>query len=103
VLFLLLRVPLDQVMEEYLLTNTELLPALQPWLDQFAASGGDPQLLVPVLGVQESYLEAALEQVRASFGTIEEYAATGLGLSPATLQKLRDRLVEKDLGGHSDS
>jgi protein-tyrosine phosphatase len=94
VLFLLLGVPGEQVMEEYLLTNTELLPTLQPWLDQFEASGGDPRLLIPVLGVQESYLEAALEQVRATYGTAEEYAATGLGLSPDTLAALRAKLVD---------
>jgi len=94
VLFLLLGVPDDQVLEEYLLTNTELLPMVQPWLDQFAAGGGDPELLMPVLGVQESYLEAALGQMEESFGTVEDYVTTGLGLSPSTLEALRTRLLE---------
>ena len=31
------------------------------------------------------------------FGTVEEYAATGLGLSPATIDRLRNRLVEPDV------
>ena len=43
VLFLLLGVPEEEVMEEYLLTNTELLPMIQPWIDQFRENGGDPQ------------------------------------------------------------
>ena len=30
------------MLEEYLLTNTELLPMVQPWLDQFAASWWRP-------------------------------------------------------------
>ncbi len=100
VLFSLLGVTDDVVMEEYLLTNTDLLPAVQPWIDQFAEAGGDPALLMPILGVQPSYLEAALEEMRATFGTVEEYAATGLGLSPATLDRLRERLVETDVAGH---
>ena len=79
--------------EEYLLTNTELLPALQPWLDQFEAAGGDPALLVPVLGVQESYLAAALDEMRTTYGSVEAYVIQGLGLSPETVAALRERLV----------
>jgi protein-tyrosine phosphatase len=94
VLFRLLGVPENEILEEYLLTNTELLPMVQPWMDQFAAGGGDPELLVPILGVQESYLEAASAQMEESFGTVEDYLTTGLGLSPAVLDALRKRLLE---------
>jgi protein-tyrosine phosphatase len=94
VLFQLLGMPDDVVMEEYLLTNAELLPAVQPWLDQFRDSGGDPALLMPVLGVQASYLEAALEEMRTTYGTVEEYAGTALGLSPVLIDALRTRLLE---------
>ena len=93
VLLLLLGVPEEQVREDYLLTNTEVLPMVQPWLDQFAAAGGDPELLMPVVGVQESYLDAALAQMEESFGTLEDYLLDGLGLSPATLATLRERLI----------
>jgi protein-tyrosine phosphatase len=95
VLFRLLGVPDEQVLEEYLLTNTELLPMVQPWMDQFAAGGGDPQLLMPILGVQESYLEAAFAQMQESFGAVEDYLVTGLGLSPTTLEALRDKLLKR--------
>ena len=94
VLFRLLGVPEDQILEEYLLTNTELLPMVQPWMDQFAAGGGDPQLLLPILGVQESYLDAASTQMEESFGTVEDYLTTGLGLSPEVLDALRTRLLQ---------
>ncbi len=93
-LLLLLGVSMEHVREDYLLTNTDLLPMVQPWIDQFRDNGGDPALLLPVLGVQESYLEAAVEEMHASFGTIEEYAVTGLGLSADTLTALRTRLVD---------
>jgi protein-tyrosine phosphatase len=93
VLFRLLGVPEDQVLEEYLLTNTELLPTLQPWMDQFAASGGDPQLLIPILGVQESYLAAATKQMEESFGSVEDYVTEGLGVSPETIEALREKLL----------
>ena len=93
-LFLLLGVPEDSVLEEYLLTNTDLLPTLQHWLDAFRDNGGDPDLLLPILGVQPSYLEAALEEVRREYGGIEEYFTEGLGLSPATVATLRKQLVD---------
>ncbi len=92
-LFLLLGVPEDSVLEEYLLTNTDLLPTLQHWLDAFRDNGGDPDLLLPILGVQPSYLEAALEEVRREHGGIEEYFTEGLGLSPETIATLRTKLV----------
>jgi len=98
VLLRLLGVPDEQVREDYLLTNTELLPMVQPWIDQFAAGGGDPQLLMPILGVQESYLEAAFAQMEESFGGVEDYFLTGLGLSPAQLQDVRTRLVSEPNG-----
>jgi protein-tyrosine phosphatase len=92
-LFLLLGVPEDAVLEEYLLTNTDLLPTLQHWLDAFRDNGGDPDMLLPILGVQPSYLEAALEEVRREYGDIESYFSEGLGLSPVTIAALRTRLL----------
>jgi protein-tyrosine phosphatase len=43
------------VMADYLLTNDELLPQLEPIFDRFRAGGGDPSVLRPVLGVDASY------------------------------------------------
>jgi protein-tyrosine phosphatase len=80
-------------MEEYLQTNVDLLPKVQPWLDHFRAVGGDPALLWPIVGVQESYLESALEQVQTQYGDIEGYVTEGLGLSEDTVATLRSALV----------
>lgn len=93
-LLLLLGVSGEDVMAEYLLTNTDLRPMTQPWLDQFSAAGGDPQLLLPIIGVQESYLESALEQMRSAYGDIEGYFTEALGLSNETVASLRSALVE---------
>lgn len=94
VLLMLLGVGEDEVMREYLLTNAELLPALQPVLDEFAARGGDPQLLIPVLGVEPGYLEAALAEVRARHGSLDGYLRDGLGLTDQTVAGLREQLTE---------
>jgi Tyrosine phosphatase family len=51
---LLLGVSTDDVFADYLPTNDQLHPALQPLLGQFRSIGGDPDLLKPVVGVQKN-------------------------------------------------
>jgi protein-tyrosine phosphatase len=93
-LLMLLGVADDDVMRDYLLTNEELMPVMQNVLDQFAAAGGDPELLLPVVGVEEDYLDAALDEMRTKYGTIEEYFATALGIDAPVQDALRDAFVE---------
>ncbi|MHB1594241.1 MAG: tyrosine-protein phosphatase [Streptosporangiaceae bacterium] len=84
----------DDVMLDYLRTNRDLLPALQPLLDRFARAGGDPSLLRPVLGVQRAYLDTAITEMRSRFGSIEGYVRDGLGLPADTIAALRAALTE---------
>ena len=92
----LLGVSEEDVRKDYLLTNQQLVPALQPVFDQFAAAGGDPALLLPILGVQTEYLDAAFDEMRSEFSSIEGYFADGLGIDEAGQQHLRSSLVERD-------
>ena len=93
-LLLLLGADEQTVRDDYLQSNTDLLPALQPLFDLAAAQGITADLLLPVLGVRESYLDAALDQVDSRFGSIEGYFTTGLGLNSGTLDALRSRLID---------
>ena len=93
-LLMLLGVSDDDVMADYLLTNEELMPVMQAVLDKFEAAGGDPQLLLPVVGVEADYLDAALEEMQAEYGTIERYFTEALGIDAAAQQTLRDEFVE---------
>ena len=92
-LLLLLGVSEDDVFREYLLTNDQLLPHLEPVFDAFAAIGGDPHLLYPVLGVERRYLQASLDEMRAVFGDIGTYFAEGLGIDSGTQDELRRSLT----------
>ena len=91
---LFLGVAEEDVFHDYLLTNRDLLPALKPLFDKFAAAGGDPHLLEPVLGVEPAYLHAAIDEMRTRFGSVEGYFTDGLGLGAATQEALRRALVE---------
>ncbi|WP_129658658.1 tyrosine-protein phosphatase [Rothia halotolerans] len=93
-LLLVLGVDHDDVVDDYLRTNRDLLPALRPLFDRFARAGGDPDLLVPALGVKEQYLETALDEARSRYGGVAGYFRDGLGLAEEELEALREVLVE---------
>lgn len=93
-LLMLLGVSRDDVLTEYLLTNEQLVPTLKPLIDQFAAAGGDPDLLTPVVGVQKEYLDTGIDEMEKRYKTIENYFTDGLGLGSAIIDKLRSDLIE---------
>jgi len=93
-LLTLLGVAEHDVYREYLLTNEQLLPALEPLFRRFEAHGAPRELLVPVLGVDRSYLDEAFSAMRAEYGTIERYFAEGLGITDAEQALLKERLLE---------
>jgi protein-tyrosine phosphatase len=94
-LLMLLGVPDAAVMEDYLLSGPRLLPVVRPMVGAFAARGGDPELLWPLVGVRPDYLGSALDEVHRLFGSIEGYFAEGLGLDAPTRAAIRATLVER--------
>lgn len=95
-LLLLLGVPEQTVMEDYLLSDARLAPTRATFLARFRAQGHDPALLLPFMVVRAAYLEVALGEMRTRYGTIERYFDEGLGLGAATRRALHDALVEPD-------
>ncbi|MFT4200244.1 tyrosine-protein phosphatase [Gordonia sp. (in: high G+C Gram-positive bacteria)] len=89
----LMGVDRDDVYRDYLLTNERLLPALQPVFDRFAAAGGDPALLRPLLGVESLYLDAAFDEVTTSYGSLERYVDEALGIDGAAQEALREKFL----------
>ncbi len=97
-LLTLLGVGEGDVYQDYLQTNADLLPALEPVLQRAEAQGVDRELLLPVLGVRESYLAAAFTQMREQFGGIQGYAREGLGLSARDERRLRELYLSDSEG-----
>ncbi|GAA4761710.1 MULTISPECIES: tyrosine-protein phosphatase [Streptomyces] len=52
------------------------------------------ELLNPLFDARASYLEAAFEAIDDTWGGTERYLSEGLGLSPATRERLRGRLLD---------
>ncbi|MGW5382874.1 tyrosine-protein phosphatase [Nocardia sp. NPDC003963] len=77
VLLTVLGVDRATVTEDYLLSN-----------HYRAAAPGDP-----VGGVQREWLDAAFDQVARSYGSFDRYVSEGLGLSPAQIEALKQRML----------
>jgi protein-tyrosine phosphatase len=92
-LLTLLGVPVEDVYREYLLTNDQLVPALEPIVTAFTRAGGDPQQLWTVLGVDRAYLDRAFAAVDEEYGSIADYFADGLGIDAQAQDELRDRYL----------
>jgi protein-tyrosine phosphatase len=94
-LLTLLRVPEQQVYEDYLRSNEYILPPYQKFIDQFVAGGGEPSIPQDLLGVKAAYLKVSFDEMHAKYGTVEAYFADGLGIDDAGQQRLRDRFLAK--------
>ncbi|MGW5847415.1 tyrosine-protein phosphatase [Streptomyces sp. NPDC055254] len=51
------------------------------------------ELLAPLFDARAEYLNAAFETIDEQWGSVERYLAEGLGLTPETLARLRERLL----------
>ncbi|WP_405386848.1 tyrosine-protein phosphatase [Streptomyces sp. NBC_01102] len=52
------------------------------------------ELLNPLFGAHSDYLDAAFTAIEETWGNTDRYLTEGLKLTPATREKLRERLVE---------
>ena len=84
------------IMNDYLATNQYEAGQIAAELAAIRAAKGDAAaaIVAPTLGVQSSFLQAALDQVVASYGSMDAYLTQGLGLSQADIYVLRAKLVD---------
>jgi protein-tyrosine phosphatase len=93
VILTLLGVPPSTVMQDYLLSNTYYFDSAAT---QRLVKGQTPAqtgTLTAVLDVSPTYLQSGLDQVARSYGSMYDYVVKGLGVSPATVTKLRNKLL----------
>lgn len=105
----------DEIMKDYLASNTYSADRIKASLDAIAkAAGGGAAgeyaraIYAPLMGVQASFLQAGLDQVATSYDSMDAYLKQGLGLSQADIYVLRAKMVyyqtlpgENDLSGNS--
>ncbi|MFB7585631.1 tyrosine-protein phosphatase [Streptomyces sp. NPDC056169] len=94
-LLTLLGVPTAEARADYLASNT-IRAAYDAQVREGLRQGGfmqNPDLIVPLQEVRPEYLDTALDQVRASYGSLARYYSVGLGLEFRDVLALRERLV----------
>ena len=92
----LLGVPIDEVMADFMRTNSYTLPQFRSKIDEFAAAGGERAIAEAILGVKPEYLEASFDEMRKLYGTIVRYFSEGLGIDSAGQYALRKLYIEHE-------
>lgn len=93
-----LGVSQDDIMNDYLRTNGESrieqrLPEVAAQFRQTSGFDLDPDLLRHVLGVHESYLEAAFDRIEDECGSLDAYVNDRLGITPEQRSRMTVRLT----------
>lgn len=92
-LLLTVGVPLADVVEDYLRSNAAVERRLSA-MEHLRGDGFEPEVLVPLLGVHADYIGTALATADEEYGSFGNYLDSGLGISPAEIDRLRVHLLE---------
>ena len=88
-----LGVPYATVREDFLLSNNALgMQGLSGTISPYLAKL-QPDVVQPLVGVEGEYLDAAFDQLRKDYGSVENYLAQELGIGPAQLAVLKRRML----------
>ena len=93
----LLGVHRDDMVEDYLLTNTAVdlvgrAPSIARQLHKMTGRVASDDAVVAFLGVEPAYLEAAFAEVEARHGSLDAYLAQALGVDAALRARIEARL-----------
>ncbi|WP_052246230.1 tyrosine-protein phosphatase [Leclercia adecarboxylata] len=81
----------DDIMANYLATNDYTAARLNATVAMLPASM--KETYAALMGVRANWLQAGLDQVVASYGSMDSYLKDGLGLDQATIYVLRGKMV----------
>jgi len=86
----LMEVPEESIYENYLLSCDYIIPLYKTVTDKYLEAGGNENLIVAILGVKREYLEAAFDEMKNRYGTIENYFSTALKIDAEKQQVLKN-------------
>lgn len=93
----LLGVGRDDMVQDYLLTNTAVdlagrAPAIARQLEKMTGRVASDAAVVAFLGVEAAYLEAAFAEIEARHGSVDAYLEQALGVDGALRARIEARL-----------
>ncbi len=88
-------VPLDVIMQDYLLTNTVAATEIRARIDAVGrrANATNATNAAPLFQAEPAVLQAGFDQLQAEFGTLNAYLTHGLGVEQSAVDMLRAKLV----------
>ncbi len=94
---LALGVPEETVRLDYMRTNEYTADLIRKRALQiliFSLGRTWPETMYPLLGVEERYIDAAFDEMKERFGSIDAYLREGLGIDDTTRARLQAALLE---------
>ena len=95
VIQLLVGMKYDDVLQDYLLTNTYTADRVNATYQYMVSTQGEAAANIyrPVLDVREEFFKAQFDEVIKVYGSIDKYATEGLGLSDEDIEKLKEKML----------
>ena len=104
IVLLVLGVPQEAVMEDYLLSNTYRAPEMRREMADFGRKQAsirdeqkvkrNQQVFAALIEARREYLQAALDEMIKEYGSIEAYVRKGLAVSKRQQKRLQRQLLE---------
>jgi len=97
IVLLALGVPVETVFDDYLSTNyyqQNFFRFVLRWVPLYSFFRTDPNDLLPLLEARREYLQAALDEMSARYGSIDAYLEQALGVDTRMRAKLEQQLLE---------
>lgn len=97
IILLALGVDEKTVMEDYLLSNVYRAEANKKTIEALKAQVQDENVIAAVtalMGVQKEFLGAAIDEMKAKYGSIDAFLEKGLGITKAERAKLKAMYTE---------
>ena len=85
------------VINDYMKTNTFTKGRIEEILGQIELMSlyqADVEILRPLLGVEQIYIETAFKTAEEKYGSLENFIRVGLNISDADIKKLRNKFLE---------
>lgn len=92
-----LGVSKEDVINDYMKTNAFTQERIEEILGQIELMSlyqSDVEILRPLLGVEQIYIETAFRTAEKKYGSLENFIRDGLNISDEDIQKLRNKFLE---------
>jgi protein-tyrosine phosphatase len=93
IVLMLLDVPRETIVDDYLLSNELLDADIDATIASLGDTLSDPALLRPLLQAKTDYLRAGFSAMEEEFGSFEVYLRDGLQIDDATREQIRVNLL----------